>query len=251
MLASARRRAWRMAGVCGLAPVYGRNVGRAISPAAGALRHRRVSGTMRASSPTGAGQGPAGPCRIFPPLTGNAPLRLRLAAHPPPLAGEALEGLPPGSLPCKGRCRPRRRRGAAPCLASILLGWHQARRRAWRMAGVCALLPARGRNVGRAISPAAGALRHRRVSGTMQASSPTGAGQGPAGPCRIFLPQTGNAPLRLRLAAHPPPLAGEALGGAAALRRGRCAARPPVLQFVPQKRQFVPGMCRGPFVVVW
>ena len=81
------------------------------------------------------------------------------------------------------------------------------------MAGVCALLPARGGFVGRAISPAAGALRHRRVSGTMQASSPTEAGQGPAGPCRIFLPQTGNAPLRLRLAAHPPPLAGEALGG--------------------------------------
>ena len=102
MLASARRRAWRMAGVCGLAPVYGRNVGRAISPAAGTLRHRRVSGTMQASSPTEAGQGSAGPCRIFLPLTGNAPLRLRLAAHPPPLAGEALGGLPPGRLPCKG-----------------------------------------------------------------------------------------------------------------------------------------------------
>ena len=41
--------------------------------------------------PYGCGrQGPARLCRIFPPPTGNAPLRLRLAAHPPPLAGEAL-----------------------------------------------------------------------------------------------------------------------------------------------------------------
>ena len=160
MISSARHRAWQMAGVGGLAPVYGRNVGRAISPAAGALRHRRVSGTMQASSPTEAGQGPAGPCRIFLPQTGNAPLRLRLAAHPPPLAGEALGGLPPGRLPCKGlrsrappaadtarrsRCRGRRMqacfsmrrmmrapqtgnvgasrlRGAAPCLANTLPG---------------------------------------------------------------------------------------------------------------------------------
>ena len=37
----------------------------------------------RRSSPTEAGQGPAGLCRISPPPTGNAPLRLRLAAHPP------------------------------------------------------------------------------------------------------------------------------------------------------------------------
>mgnify|MGYP006070803483 CR=1 FL=1 len=117
MLASARRRAWRMAGVCGLAPVYGRNVGRAISPAAGAWHHRRVSGTMRASSPTGAGQGPAGPCRIFLPLTGNAPLRLRLAAHPPPLAGEALGGLPPIKPPLQGEVSPQATEGCGtlPC----------------------------------------------------------------------------------------------------------------------------------------
>ena len=42
MLASARRRAWRMAGVCALPPARGGFVGRAISPAAGALRHRRA-----------------------------------------------------------------------------------------------------------------------------------------------------------------------------------------------------------------
>ena len=57
---------------------------------------------MQASSPTDAGQGSAGLCRISPPPSGNAPLRLRLAAHPPPLAGEAFGGLPPGRLPCKG-----------------------------------------------------------------------------------------------------------------------------------------------------
>ena len=70
--------------------------------AAGPSRHRKVSGTMRASSPTGAGQGPSGPCRIFLPQSGNAPLRLRLAAHPPPLAGEAFGRLPSERLPCKG-----------------------------------------------------------------------------------------------------------------------------------------------------
>ena len=72
---------------------------------------------MQASSPTGAGQGPAGPCRIFLPPTGNAPLRLRLAAHPPPLAGEALGRLPFERLPCKGSCRrqPTEGCGALPC----------------------------------------------------------------------------------------------------------------------------------------
>ena len=33
---------------------------------------------------------------------GAAPFRLRLAAHPPPLAGEAFGGLPFERLPCKG-----------------------------------------------------------------------------------------------------------------------------------------------------
>ena len=72
---------------------------------------------MPASSPTDVGQGAAGPCRIPPPPTGNAPLRLRLAAHPPPLAGEALGGLPFERLPCKGSCRrqPTEGCGALPC----------------------------------------------------------------------------------------------------------------------------------------
>ena len=72
---------------------------------------------MPASSPTDAGQGPAGVCGIPVGQGGNAPLRLRLAAHPPPLAGEALGGPPPGRLPCKGSCRrqPTEGCGALPC----------------------------------------------------------------------------------------------------------------------------------------
>ena len=83
MISSARQQAWRKAGVYALPPTRGRNVGRAFSPAAWGLRHRRVCGTMRASSPADAGQGPAGVCGIPVAQGGNAPLRLRLAAHPP------------------------------------------------------------------------------------------------------------------------------------------------------------------------
>ena len=79
----APRRAWRETGAYLSPPASGRNVGRAISPAAWGLRYRRVCGTMRASSPTDAGQGAAGFCRISPAQSGNAPLRLRLAAQPP------------------------------------------------------------------------------------------------------------------------------------------------------------------------
>ena len=184
-------------------------VGRAFSPAAWGLRHRRVCGTMRASSPTDAGQGPAGVCGIPVGQSGNAPLRLRLAAHPPsglrcphrtaraearlcsataapapsrcirrrrrstpqPLAGEALGGLPPGRLPCKGSCRVSRLRGAVPCLANILPG-----RR--------------------------GALRHRRGCGTMQASAPT---KHRAKPCRVWrmFARAGEAGLPGRLKNQP------------------------------------------------
>ena len=80
---------------------------------------------------------------------------------------------------------------------------------AWRKAGAYALPLAPGRNVGRAISPAAWGLRHRRVSGTMQASSPTDAG---AGRCRGLQDTCGAK----RQCTPPspsvtPPLAGEAL----------------------------------------
>ena len=66
------------------------------------------------------------------------------------------------------------------------------------------LLPVYRGFVGRAISPAAWGLLRSRVCGTMQASSPTDAGQGPAGLFRIPMEQGSNAPFRLRLAAHPP-----------------------------------------------
>ena len=283
MLASARRRAWRMAGVCGLAPVYGRNVGRAISPAAGAWHHRRVSGTMRASSPTGAGQGPAGPCRIFLPLTGNAPLRLRLAAHPPPLAGEALGGAAAyKASPVRGcgverRLRRIQRDGAGAAVAERKCASAHAAQCGHRKPVMspqategCGTLPCEypsglapappaGLTDGRRLCVAArsrpqcrageiarrlGPLRHRRVSGTMRASSPTGAGQGSAGPCRIFRPQSGNAPLRLRLAAQTPPLAGEALGGLPPCVGADAGARPRFCSSSPKNGNSSPE-CAG------
>ena len=177
---------WRLC----VATAPGRNVGRAFSPAAWGLRRCKVSGTMQASSPTDAGQGSAGLCRISPAQSGNAPLRLRLAAHPPsglrcphrtarstlvlcdrctcsvslsppqaalnsaaPCRGGFIKCLPPGRLPCKGswRRQPTEGCGAVPCPANILPNLRKAPRRA--------------------ISPAAWGLRHRRVSGTMQASA--------------------------------------------------------------------------------
>ena len=154
--------AWRKAGVYALPPAPGRNVGRAISPAAWGLRRCKVSGTMQASSPTDAGQGSAGLCRISPAQSGNAPLRLRLTAQPPsglryphrtaraearlcsatvkpapsrflrrrrrstpqPLAGEALSSACrlKGS-PVRGAGGVSQLRGAVPCPANILPGW--------------------------------------------------------------------------------------------------------------------------------
>ena len=144
-----------MAGVCGSVPVYGGFVGRAISPAAGPCCGAGFAGRCKHRPLRSIGQGPAGLCRTFLPPGGNAPLRLRLAAHPPsglrcphraacaeaylrsatvkpapsrflrrrrrstpqPLAGEALGGPPPGRLPCKGSCRrqPTEGCGALPC----------------------------------------------------------------------------------------------------------------------------------------
>ena len=48
-------------------------------------------------------------------------------------------------------------------------------------AGACRAAPGSGGFVGRAFPPAAWGLRHRKAHGTMQASSPTDAGQSPAG----------------------------------------------------------------------
>ena len=70
-----------------------------------------------------------------------------------PLQGRLCKRLPPKRLPCKGswRRQPTEGCGAVPCPANILPNLRKAPRRA--------------------ISPAAWGLRHRRVSGTMQASS--------------------------------------------------------------------------------
>ena len=72
-----------------LSPVPGRNAGRAFSPAAWGLRHRRVCGTMRASSPTDAGQGPAGVCGIPVGQGGNAPLPCQYPSGLPALPAAA------------------------------------------------------------------------------------------------------------------------------------------------------------------
>ena len=141
-----------------------------------------------------------------------------------PCRGAFPNGSHPQSLPCKGRCRHRRRRGAAPGPTNIFpadanlsggrkrppynvrqvcstAGYDKpphtpaqgpmipsARRRAWWAAGVHLPPPVPGHNVGRAISPAAWGLRHGKVCGTMQASSPTDARQGTAKLYRVSPP---------------------------------------------------------------
>ncbi len=80
----------------------GRNVGRAISPAAEPCGGAWLPGRCKHRPLRNIGHGFTGFCRPPPPQSGNAPLRLRLAAHPPPLAGEAFGRLPSERLPCKG-----------------------------------------------------------------------------------------------------------------------------------------------------
>ena len=103
MLASARGRAWRRTTASALPPVPGRNVGWAFTPAAKALRHRRTSGTMQASSPT------KHRARALPGFAGY--FRRKAAMHPSvcalrrihlPLQGRLCKRLPPKRLPCKG-----------------------------------------------------------------------------------------------------------------------------------------------------
>ncbi len=103
MLASARGRVWRRTAASTSPLVPARNVGRAFTPAAKALRHRRLSGTMQASSPTKHG------ARALPGFAGY--LRRKAAMHPSvcafrrihlPLQGRLCKRLPPKRLPCKG-----------------------------------------------------------------------------------------------------------------------------------------------------
>ena len=103
MLALARRWAWRKAGVYALPPGPGRNVGRAISPAAWGLRHRKVSGTMQASSPT---KRRARSCPVLQDISAAkrqcTPSSAPCGASTSPCRGGFIESLPPGRLPCKG-----------------------------------------------------------------------------------------------------------------------------------------------------
>ena len=108
-------------------------------------------------------------------------------------AGGCHAGCPCRKAPRRGRCLHRPARFAPP--QGFRDDARTARRQVWQAADAYRVVPACGRIVGRAISPAAWGLRYRRVSGTMRASSPTDAGQGPAGLFRIPMEQGGNAPL--------------------------------------------------------
>ena len=110
MISSARGQAWRSADVCGSVPVYGCNAGRAFSPAAWGLRHRRVCGTMPASSPTDAGQGPAGVCGI--PVAQGPPAGVN--ARPTMQGKQAAE--PGGGRPPHAPVRSQRLRSRGRCL---------------------------------------------------------------------------------------------------------------------------------------
>ena len=70
-------------------------------------------------------------------------------AMPAPLIGEPLGGCRLQSLPCKGRCRRRRRRGAAPCHAFTLTG-QQCPHRPANLSAVAMLPGGRNRLPGKA-----------------------------------------------------------------------------------------------------
>ena len=190
MLASARRRALKATAVYGALPVFGRNVGRAISPAAGpcgiAVRCgarrcrtlRGISATKRQCTPQSAPSGASSsPCRgafLCAAASKASPARGGVAAGDggvPHLALQisfrvAASSRPPYTLQNTGKdpsrpphspgCRPPLRRGR--CL-------HRPAVRALKIAAIYGLLPAFGRNVGRAISPAAWALWIHRLCG--------------------------------------------------------------------------------------
>ena len=99
------------------------------APASGSFPRRPA-----APSPTDAGQGPAGLCRVFPPPGGNAPFRLRLAAHPPsglrcPHRAACAEAhlRSATAAPAPSRCIRRRRRSTPQPLAGEALGAAPAR----------------------------------------------------------------------------------------------------------------------------
>ena len=119
---------------------------------------------------------------------------------------------PPGRLPCKGSCRRQPTEGCRTLPCQYLSGPPPPA----SSAGVFA----------RRLGPSA-AARFRDDASIVPYGSIR---QGPARRCRISPPQGGNAPLRLRRTAHPPPLAGEALQTAstqkAPLRKHTASPRP-------------------------
>ena len=174
MLASARRRALKATAVYGVLPVFSHNVGRAISPALQHKAHGPQNREQRAAAPP-AKRG-ARPCRTLRDIS---------AANRQCTPQSAPSGA--SSSPC---------RGAFLCVATPEAS------------------PARG-----GVAAGDGGVPHLALQIPFRAAVlsrpphlPQNAGQGPAGPCGIFPPQTGNAPLRLRLPAHPAPLAGEPSG---------------------------------------
>ena len=133
MLASARGRAWRRTAASVSPPVPARNVGRTISPAAWGLRHRKVSGTMQASSPT---KHRARPCQALQDISAAkrqcTPPSVPYGASTSPYRGGFANGFRPKGSPARGAVGVSRLRGAAPCPANILPG----RRRLPRSCGI-------------------------------------------------------------------------------------------------------------------
>ena len=142
--ASARRQTSQQTAAYPSLPVPGHNVGRAFTPAAAALRHHTAPQTSKASPARGGAAAGGGgvphlalpiPSRLAahapppPNLTANCRLSVAARSRPQCRAGvharrSALASPHPAanlqSLPCKGRCRRRRRRGAAPRTANTL-----------------------------------------------------------------------------------------------------------------------------------
>ena len=121
MLASARRRTWRMADSYLSSPARGGFVGRAFSPAAWGLPPPQGSGMMPASSPT---KHRAMSCRILQDISAASrqctPPSAPYGASTSPYRGGFANGFRPKGSPVRGAVGVRRLRGAAPDLANIL-----------------------------------------------------------------------------------------------------------------------------------
>ncbi len=143
--ASPHRQTSRQTAAYPSVPVPGHNVGRAFTPAAAALRHHTE-----------------------PQTAACVDLQYAPAAN--------LQ-----SLPCKGRCRRRQRRGAAPRPANTFPArrtrspatylrrarcFASPRRQTSRQTAAYPSLPVPGHNVGRAFTPAAAPLRHQTIPQT-------------------------------------------------------------------------------------